>query len=500
VTIGELSGEVLLIIFLHCLDASPQFWHALVHVCHSWRQIVFASPRTLQLRLHCKRGTPVLKTLGCWPALPIILQYGGSPTLDPPAPEDENNVVAALQQSDRVNSISLTMTKSLLEKFSSIEQPFSDLEHLVLLSQDPIGLALPSAFKWGSRLRRFHSTRISLPALPQLLSPSLALVDLQLHEVPSVGYFSPEEFASALSGMTQLQSLSLHFLSPTSRPSHVGLSPSLRERVVLPTLTHFKFRGASEYLNSLVTRIDTSGLVHVEVSFFNQLIFHLSQLGQFIDQIDVQKSHRRADIVFSGRAVSITFSQPGAPARLTLQISCEPLDWQLSSLAQMCDHLFPFLSSIQDLRIDTTERSSGEDDVDGDQWLELMRAFDGTEDFQVTGELAADILHALRPVDGEHTTVLPALRNLRVPALSSPMIQGLLWETVESFTTSRRLSGHSVQVQDYPRPPTFDSNAIEDIRVIPPARKRIRAQGLNSHNKDKHKDHLSFQPSRRVGA
>jgi hypothetical protein len=131
----------------------------------------------------------------------------------------------------------------------------------------------------------------------------------------------------------------LHFLSPASRPSHVGLSPSLRERVVLPTLTHFKFRGASEYLNSLVTRIDTPGLVHVEVRFFNQLIFHLSQLGQFIDRIDVQKSHRRADIVFSGRAVSITFTQPGAPARLTLQISCEPLDWQLSSMAQMCDHL-----------------------------------------------------------------------------------------------------------------------------------------------------------------
>ncbi len=222
-TIGKLSSEVLLNIFLHCLDASPQFWPTLVHVCQNWRQIVFASPLTLHLRLYCKHGTPVSKALGCWPALPIIVQYGGSPTLDPPSPEDEDNVVAALKQSDRVSSISLTITSSLLAKFFSTEEPFSNLEDLVLLSQNPMGLVLPSAFKWGSRLRRLQSTGIALPSLPQLLSPSLDLVDLQLHEVPSIGYSSPEEFASALSGMTQLQSLSLHFLSPASRPSQLFL-------------------------------------------------------------------------------------------------------------------------------------------------------------------------------------------------------------------------------------------------------------------------------------
>jgi hypothetical protein len=118
--------------------------------------------------------------------------------------------------------------------------------------------------------------------------------------------------------MTQLQSLSLHFLSPASHPSNISLSPSSGTRVVL------KFRGASEYLNSLVTRIDAPSLMDIEARFFNQLIFHLSQLGRFINQIEMQKSHRRADIVFSERAVSITFTQPKVHAsRLTLQISCE---------------------------------------------------------------------------------------------------------------------------------------------------------------------------------
>ena len=446
--LGDLSSDVLLNIFLHCLDDSPQFWATLVHVCQVWRQIVFASPRTLHLRLICKHGTPVLKTLGCWPPLPITIRYGGSPALEPPSYEDEENVLTALEQSDRVSSISLTITSSLLAKFQffflGVPLDFSDLEDLVLLSQHPSGLALPSTFKWGSRLRRLHSTGIALPALPQLLLPSLDLVDLQLHEVPGVGYFSPEAFAIALSGMTQLQTLSLHFLSPASRPRRIGLSPA--ERFVLPALTHLKFRGASEYLNNLVARIDTPGLVDVEVRFFNQLIFHQSELGEFIGRIEMQMSHLRADIIFSEKDVSIFFTRPEAPARLTMFISCEEFDWQLSSMAQICDHEFPFLSSIQDLRIVTPKRSSVlDDDVGGEQWLDLVRGFDGAKDFHVAGELAADILCALRPVDGGHTTVLLSLQKLILPGIVSLRP---LRDAVESFTTLRRLSGHPVQ--EYP--------------------------------------------------
>ncbi|KAI9440284.1 hypothetical protein BJY52DRAFT_1217141 [Lactarius psammicola] len=255
-----------------------------------------------------------------------------------------------------------------------------------------MGPVLPSAFKWGSRLRRLQLAGIAISSLSLLLSPSLDLVDLQLHEVPSVGYFSPEELASALSGMTQLQSLSLHFLSPALRPSHIYLSPSPGERV----------------------------------------------LRRFIDQIEMQKSHRRADIVFSGRAVSITFTQPEAHARLTLQISCEQSNWQLPSIAQVRDHFI--LSSVQDLGIDTTQRPSEKDDVDGEQWLELIRAFDGAGDFRVPVELATDNLRALCPVDGKHTTVLPALRNLLILGLVP------LRRVVESFTALRRFSGHPVQV------------------------------------------------------
>jgi hypothetical protein len=143
------------------------------------------------------------------------VQYGGSPALDPPAPEDEDPIVAALKQSDRVTSMSLTVTRSLLEKLSAIERPFSGLEDLVLLSQDDMQLTLPHSFQWGLRLRRLHLTSINCPVLLQLLHSSKNIVDLHLHGALRPSRFPPEVLTNALSGMVQLRSLSLHFPSTT---------------------------------------------------------------------------------------------------------------------------------------------------------------------------------------------------------------------------------------------------------------------------------------------
>ncbi|KAH9066855.1 hypothetical protein EDB87DRAFT_1588593 [Lactarius vividus] len=414
VTIEMLSKDNLLKIFRHCLNATPRYWPTLV-----------------------------LKTLDFFSAPPIFVQYGGSPTLDPPTPEDEDNIIAALKQSDRVSSISLTITTSLLGKLFTIEEPFLRLEELILRSVDNTQQALPSTFRWGTRLRRLHSTRISFLALPQLLFSSENLVDLKLHEI---GYFSPEALADGLSRMAQLQSLSLHFLSPASSPGHIGISPFPGERVVLPVLSYFKFRGTSEYLNDLVTRIDAPRLVDIQVRFFNQLIFHISQLVQFIDRIEMQKSHRRVDIVSFKHFVSICFTRPGAPTQLRLRVSCDQLDWQLSAITQIWDQLSPRLSRIEGLGIYTTQLSNGQDDMNREQWLELIRGFGGAEDFRVTGELATDILRALHPADREHTTILPSLRTLGV---LGPMRRSF-WEAVEAFT-SRRPSDHLVEV--YPLSP-----------------------------------------------
>ena len=445
VTIESFPDEVLLCIFRHFLDNSPQSWPELVHVCHKWRQIVFASPQGLRLRVYCTHGTPVLKSLDCWPPLPIVVQCGGSLMLDPPAPEDEDNIIAALKQSDRVISISLTVTSSLLEKMGTIAEPFSKLEDLVLLSQNTSGVALPIAFKWSSRLRHLHLTGISFPALPEHLSFSKDLVYLHIHEIPSVGYFSPEAFANTLSGMTQLRSISLHFLSLPSRRNHVCIPLPSWKRVVLPALEYFKYRGTNKYLDSLVARIDAPCLEDIDITYFNQPTFNVSQLGQFIDRIETQKLHGRADILASNDAISISFTRLGAPTRLALQISCKELDWQLSSMAQILDHFPTFLSCVGDLVINATPPPRRQDDANNEQWLHLIRSFRGTERFYVAGKHVTAIMRTLSPADGDLATVLPLLRNLYVEEPGP--LHAPLRAAVVSFITSRRLSGCPVAVE-----------------------------------------------------
>jgi hypothetical protein len=52
-------------------------WSALVHVCQKWRNIVFGSPRRLDLRLFYTTDTKVSEMLDIWPLLPIAIRVEG---------------------------------------------------------------------------------------------------------------------------------------------------------------------------------------------------------------------------------------------------------------------------------------------------------------------------------------------------------------------------------------------------------------------------------------
>ena len=59
-TINVLPDVALLEIFAFVVDDNDSIdaWHPLVHVCQKWRNIVFGSPRRLNLQLHCTAGRP----------------------------------------------------------------------------------------------------------------------------------------------------------------------------------------------------------------------------------------------------------------------------------------------------------------------------------------------------------------------------------------------------------------------------------------------------------
>ncbi|KAH9978946.1 hypothetical protein BGW80DRAFT_1249206 [Lactifluus volemus] len=221
-------------------------WHRLVHVCRRWRYIIFNSSRSLELRLFCTYGTPVKKSLDCWPALPIILQYISSQNRSPP-PVDEDDVIAALRHPDRICTMHLTVTTSLLEKLTTLAQErFPVLKHLELVGESDEEPILPNEYLIGPfpSLRILRVTRVVFPALHRILPFSKDLVSLLLEDL---SYLTPAAFRNIFPGMTNLEELHLFFNSPISRPiSESGSNNRANAppcRAVLPALKFVQFCG-----------------------------------------------------------------------------------------------------------------------------------------------------------------------------------------------------------------------------------------------------------------
>ncbi|KAH9971590.1 hypothetical protein BGW80DRAFT_1460543 [Lactifluus volemus] len=314
VTICSLPDNVLLDIFEFCLPYSVEpldqargwamrylilnppgrasAWSKLVHVCQRWRYIVFASPLRLDLCLLCTPSTPVRKMLDIWPPLPIQIQYF---SVDPRV---EDNIIAALEHPNRLRTISLRGITIPLERLVAVMQkPFPELESLSLHIEGMVP-ALPNTFLGGftPRLRSLHLTSIPFSTLPQLLLSSNDLVDLSLLKIPHSGYISPEAMARCISALTRLTNLSIGFISPTSRPDPTTRRPPPMTRAVLPALTEFEFHGVSEYLEDLLARIGAPLLRAVDIILFNQLVFGIQQLPQFIGHAPALMPHDTANI------------------------------------------------------------------------------------------------------------------------------------------------------------------------------------------------------------
>ncbi|KAI9511485.1 hypothetical protein F5148DRAFT_326589 [Russula earlei] len=331
-TIEMLLDEVLLEIFdfyrianVQSLRGRPWRWKKLVHVCRRWRHVIYASPLRLDLQLSCSYGTPVRTLLGCWPPLPLAIQYGGLPGRKPPALEDEDDIIAALQHPERIWKIELTVTNSLSGKLESLlQKPFPILSHLEI-SQDNTGWVLPSVFLGRStpRLAVIYLYEIAFPALTTLHLSVNAVTSLGLVGIPSHGYFSPHEIATCLSMLTHLESFSILFQSPI--PRHVrGIIPLKLAR--LHALTSFGFRGTSEYLEDLVAQIDAPYLAHISIKFFHQLVFEIPQLSSFIGRAKRLKFLCNMILYSTQGGLSTSLTRPtstGIYGQLNIEISCK---------------------------------------------------------------------------------------------------------------------------------------------------------------------------------
>src|SRR6266702_1574931 len=204
-------------------------WHLLVRVCQRWRQIAFASPHRLNLQILCTYRTPVRKNLGIWSALSIVVDYAysgrGITT------SDEDNVIAALEHSDRVCYLVLNITGSQLGNMVTVmQEPFTVLTHLSIFSGDGNASVLPAGFLGGSApcLQTIHLRGIPFPTLPTVLLSANDLITLKLHAIPSTGYISPEAMVASLAALPRLETLIIEFQSATPRPDRIRPPPVTR--------------------------------------------------------------------------------------------------------------------------------------------------------------------------------------------------------------------------------------------------------------------------------
>ena len=448
-TINILPEDVLLIIFDYYVKNGG--WEVLVRVCPKWRYVVFQSPLRLNLRIRCSGVTPTRERLALWPPFPITIEESDWKLRSSTLKYREDNITAALGHGDRVCAISLAVSSSLLESiFPAMQKTFVALEDLWLFTTDDKASVVSDSFLGGSapHLRRLKLLRIQFPfpVLRNLLLSAPNLVTLYLHGIPHSAYFSPEAIVTCLSALTRLNQLRIGFKSPRSRPPREGRHRT-PTRSLLPALTELRFVGISEYLEDLVTRIDTPLLSQLCIKFFHQLIFDTPQLVQFICRTPMLKACDETHVIFSDLHVTMALSGRDK-VELTLGISCSQSDWQLSSMAQVFASFFPhaLIPMPENLYIidGVFQRRFWQDDLENNQWLGLFHPFTAVKNFYLSQKIVPRIAPALQELVGER--VPEVLPNLQSIVLEDFQESGFVPESMRQFIAARQLSSHPITI------------------------------------------------------
>ncbi|KAH9169979.1 hypothetical protein EDB89DRAFT_2072456 [Lactarius sanguifluus] len=457
-TIDMLTDNVLIEIFDFCREDHDQCpsdavweWHLLVHVCRRWRQIVFASPCRLNLEILCTDGTPVKKILGIWPDIPIVIQYGLYDR-DTITPNNEDNVIAALEHPDRVSRVRLYLTESQLGRITAaMQEPFPVLTRLSISSSDANVPIIPSGFLAGSapRLQGIELRGVPFPALPTLLLSAGDLVELKLRHIPEIGYISPEVMVSHLAAFPRLKILEIGFLTPSPLPDR---TPSPLTRTVLPALNYFA--GVCDYMEDFVALIDAPQLRSIEIYYLDPVVFDFGvpQLSEFISrsenlkrtlsrhcQIMLDDIHDTIDCSIGATSDNVQHREP--EAGIYVYFLCDGRDRQFFHLIRMLSQISPVLPDIIHFAInsETVDPPSSPEDVDYFEWLGLLRSLSSAQTLFVTMMFAIHVSRIL-----EYNAETPVTNFL--PALDFLYLEDEPISAVDELIAVRRDSGHPVTI------------------------------------------------------
>ena len=436
-------------------------WQTLVHVCQRWRNVVFGSPRHLNLRLSCTSGTHRDK-LNVWPPLPFLISNRRVPITAAGERRwseraEIDNIVAILELADRVQQIDLLYSSSLHylnNVLAAMQKPFPQLSNLTLMSPHEFATmqvkvpVIPDSFLGGSApcLRELSLERVPFPGLPKLLLSATNLVGLHLYSIPHSGYISPEAMLATLSVLTNLRSLHLQFKSPQSRPNQTW-RPSPLTRSVLPVLSSLKFKGVISYLEDLVAWIDAPQLSTLFISFFDQIEFYTPELIQFIRRTPTLKEFDTAGVSFEYGATRVNLlSLTSGYRTLSIGSICTESVGHLPSLKQVLTSSLSPISTLKGLCIfDNVFAPQGwQAYIQTVPLPELLHPFAAVKNLYLSELVAECIAFSLQElVGGGMPEVLPNLENI---FLEEPESSGPVQEHIGRIVAALQATGHPISV------------------------------------------------------
>ncbi|KAH8983834.1 hypothetical protein EDB86DRAFT_3106203 [Lactarius hatsudake] len=336
-----------------------------------------------------------------------------------------------------------------------MQEPFPSLTRLYIRSGfgDHVGdlPAFPAEFLGGSVpcLQQISLSGISYPALPALLLSATDLVKLDLFDIPPTGYISPEAMVASLATLPRLYCFVIRFQSATPRPSSYRIRPPPMMRTVLPALTSFHFDGDSEYLEDLVSQIDSPQLDRISIRYLRLVDYEVTQLSKFIDRSVGPKLtlSRHAHINFfshsTGFSVYPNVNHPSSdlPHDEAL-VLCGVNHWHVLDISRFLSHFSTTLSHVVHLNLgvgfEVDLRLEDMGDVD---WLHLLHQFSSVQTLHLSCEPAEHVALALENISGGLVAeVLPSLDLVCI--VDQPA------SSIEKFVAAREHSGCPVTVVD----------------------------------------------------
>jgi hypothetical protein len=378
------------------------------------------------------------------PPLPLVIDYEGTDI----TAEDEEAIILALEQRDRVRRIRLGIPALQLQKLiMAIDGEYPILEYLILgvpPEDHSTVISLPETLH-TPHLRQL-TISCSIPIRFQLLTTAVGLVTLNLSLSHPSTYFQPTVLLQSLSLMPQLEMLaiSFHFAVPNRDVERQLMRTPIMTHVTLPNLRSFAFEAVSAYSEAVLSRITAPRLEIFQICYLKQLTFSVPQLLQFMGRTENFRFDR-AEFQFTSRQVYVEVNPPETHTPLTafsINVDCWHLDWQVSSVAQIFNALSQMFSAVEHLTLshNVHSRSTEEhNEVDRTEWRKLLRSFTNVKTLRIEDGLVGELSRCLPLEDGEHPLeLLPELQELTYSESDS------VKDAFTSFIDARRNAGHPV--------------------------------------------------------